>query len=181
MKLILSARVTLLKETLCLDILTRSSSHSTPSFRRHHMNMPVATQWITSWHHFPHGKDQFTPRVYFCAGTLQGYRLGLNLLIGVCWTKECSNCVKTWSTGGENAQPLQYSCLEKPMNSMRRRKDMTLKDELPRSVGAQYALEISGEIIPERMKRQSQSKNNVQLWMWLVMDVNSDAVKNNHA
>ena len=51
------------------------------------------------------------------------------------------------------------------MNSMKKQKDRTLKDELPRSVGAQYALEISGEIIPERMKRQSQSKNNTQMWM----------------
>ena len=46
---------------------------------------------------------------------------------------------KTWSTGEENGKPLQYSCLENPMNSMKRQKDMTLNDELPRSVGAQYA------------------------------------------
>ena len=46
---------------------------------------------------------------------------------------------KTWSTGEGNGKPLQYSCRENPMNSMRRQKDRTLKDELPRSVGAQYA------------------------------------------
>ena len=46
---------------------------------------------------------------------------------------------KTWSTGEGNGKPLQYSCFENPMNSMKRQKDMTLKDELPRSVGAQYA------------------------------------------
>ena len=46
---------------------------------------------------------------------------------------------KTWSTGEGNGKPLQYSCLENPMNSMKRQKDMTLKDELPRLVGAQYA------------------------------------------
>ena len=46
---------------------------------------------------------------------------------------------KTWSTGEGNGKPLQYSCLENPINSMKRQKDMTLKDELPRSVGAQYA------------------------------------------
>ena len=46
---------------------------------------------------------------------------------------------KTWSTGDGNGKPLQYSCLENPMNSMKRQKDRTLKDELPRSVGAQYA------------------------------------------
>jgi len=45
---------------------------------------------------------------------------------------------KTWSTGEGNAKLLQY-CLEDPMNSMKRQKDRTLKDELPRSVGAQYA------------------------------------------
>ena len=43
------------------------------------------------------------------------------------------------STGEENGKPLQYSCLENPMNSKKRQKDRTLKDELPRSVGAQYA------------------------------------------
>ena len=46
---------------------------------------------------------------------------------------------KTWSTREGNVKPLQYSCLENPMNSMKRQKDRTLKDELPRSVGAQYA------------------------------------------
>ena len=44
-----------------------------------------------------------------------------------------------WSTGEGNGKPLQYSCLENPMNSMKRQKDRTLKDELPRSVGAKYA------------------------------------------
>ena len=46
---------------------------------------------------------------------------------------------KTWSTGKGNGKPLQYSCLGNPMNSMKRQKDRTLKDELSRSVGAQYA------------------------------------------
>ena len=46
---------------------------------------------------------------------------------------------KMLSTGEENSKPLQYSCLENPMNSMKRPKGRTLKDELPRSVGAQYA------------------------------------------
>ena len=44
-----------------------------------------------------------------------------------------------WSTGEGNSKPLQYSCLENPMNSMKRQKDRILKDELPRSVGAQHA------------------------------------------
>ena len=46
---------------------------------------------------------------------------------------------KTWSTGEGNGKPLQHSCLENPMNSKKRQKDRTLKDEPPRLVGAQYA------------------------------------------
>ena len=44
-----------------------------------------------------------------------------------------------WSTGEGDGKPLQHSCLENPMNSIRRQNDRTLKDELPRLVGAQYA------------------------------------------
>ena len=44
-----------------------------------------------------------------------------------------------WSTGEGNGKPLQYSCLEIPMNSMKRQKDRILKEELPRLVSAQYA------------------------------------------
>ena len=47
---------------------------------------------------------------------------------------------KMWSTGEGNGKPLQYSCLENPINTMKRQKDRTLKEELPRSVGAQYAI-----------------------------------------
>ena len=46
---------------------------------------------------------------------------------------------RMWSTGGGNGNPLQYSCLENPMNSMKRQNDRILKEKLPRSVGAQYA------------------------------------------
>ena len=46
---------------------------------------------------------------------------------------------KMWSTGEGNGKPLQYSCLENPMNIIKRQKDRTLKDELHRSVDAQYA------------------------------------------
>ena len=45
---------------------------------------------------------------------------------------------KMWSTGERNGKPLQYSCLENPMNSIKRQKDRTLKDELSWSLGAQY-------------------------------------------
>ena len=46
---------------------------------------------------------------------------------------------KIWSTGEGNDKPLQYSCLENAMNSMKRQNDRILKEELPKSLGAQYA------------------------------------------
>ena len=72
---------------------------------------------------------------------------------------------KTWATGEGNGKPLQYSCIENPVSSMKRQKDRTMKDKLPRSVGTHILLEISVELISEQMKRQSQSKSNTQLWM----------------
>ena len=49
---------------------------------------------------------------------------------------------RMWSIGEGTGKPLQYSRLENPMNSMKRQKDRTLKEELPRSVDAQYATEV---------------------------------------
>ena len=46
---------------------------------------------------------------------------------------------RLWSTGEGNGKPLQYSCLENPMNSMKRQNDRIPKEELPRLLGAQYA------------------------------------------
>ena len=67
------------------------------------------------------------------------------------------------------------------MNSMKRQKDKTLKDGLYRLIGAQYATGDSGEITLERMKIQSQSKNNTQLWMGLEIEARFNAVKSNIA
>ena len=72
---------------------------------------------------------------------------------------------RMWSTGEGNGKPPQYSCLENPMNSMKGKKIAhwkmnSLGWEVPNML-----LEISGEITPERMKGQSQGKNNTQLWM----------------
>ena len=72
---------------------------------------------------------------------------------------------RMWSTGEANGKPLQYSCLENPMNSMKRQNDRILKEELPRSEVPNMLLEISEEITTERMKGWSQSKKNTQLWM----------------
>ena len=89
---------------------------------------------------------------------------------------------KTWSSGGGNGKPLQCSCCENPMNSMKRQKDMTLEDELPRLEDLQYATgKRRGQLLiaSERMKWLGQSGNNAQLQMWLVMEVKSDAIKKN--
>ena len=67
------------------------------------------------------------------------------------------------------------------MNSMKRQKDRTLKDELPRSVGAQYATGDQWRSNSRKNEEIEQSKNNTQLWMRLVMKVKSDAVKSNVA
>ena len=88
---------------------------------------------------------------------------------------------KMWYPGEGNGKPLQYSCLENPMNSMKTLKDSTLKDEKSRWVGAQYATREHWRKTPERMKRLSQNKNNTQLWMGLVMELKSSAVKNSIA
>jgi len=58
---------------------------------------------------------------------------------------------KTWSAGEGNGKPFQHSCLENPMNSMKRQKDRALKDEPPRSVGVQNA--------PGEERRNSSRKN----------------------
>ena len=71
------------------------------------------------------------------------------------------------------------------MNSMKRQKDMTPDDETPRSEGVQYAPmgKSRGQLLiaPERMKQLGQSRNDVPLWMCLVVKVKSNAVKNNIA
>ena len=64
---------------------------------------------------------------------------------------------KMWSTGEGNSKPLQYSCLENPMNSMKRQKDRTLQDELPRSVSAQYTMEDQWRN-NSRKKEETESK-----------------------
>ena len=77
-----------------------------------------------------------------------------------------------WSTGEGNGKPLQYSCLENPMNSMKTPNDRILKEELPRSVGAQYA---TGD------QWRNNPQNTEGMWMGLVMEARFDAVKSNIA
>ena len=62
------------------------------------------------------------------------------------------------------------------MNRIKWQKDKTLRDEPLRSIGVQYATGKTGGIAPERMKRLSQSRNDTQFWMCLVVKVKSNAV-----
>ena len=76
------------------------------------------------------------------------------------------------STGEGNDKPLQYSCLENPMNSMERQKDRILKEELPRLVGAQYA--IGDQWRENSRKNEGMEPKQKQ---YLVLDVTGDRSK----
>ena len=77
-----------------------------------------------------------------------------------------------WFTGEGNSKPLQYSCLENPMNSMKRQKDRTLKDELPRLVDAQYA---TGD--QWRNKSRKNEEMETKQKQHPVVDVTGDGIK----
>ena len=93
--------------------------------------------------------------------------------------EESSN--KMWSTGEGNGKPLQYSCLENHMNSMKKKKDRTLKEELPRSVGAQYATGDQWRNNSRKNEGMEPKQNNTQLWVGQVIEAMSNAVKSNIA
>ena len=88
---------------------------------------------------------------------------------------------RMWSTGEGNGKPLQYFCLENPMNNMKRQNDRIRKEELPRSVGPQYATGDQWRKHLRKNERMEPKKNNTQLWMRLVIEVRSDAVESNIA
>ena len=79
---------------------------------------------------------------------------------------------KLWSTREGNGKPLQYSCLENPMNSMKRQKDRTLKDELLRLVGAQYA---TGDLWRNNSRKNEETEPKQKLHP--VVDVTGDGSK----
>ena len=69
------------------------------------------------------------------------------------------------SPGEVNGKPLQYSCLENPMNSMKRQNDRILKEELPRSVAAQYATGDQWRNNSRKNEETKPKKKQTQLWM----------------
>ena len=87
---------------------------------------------------------------------------------------------KTWSTGEGNGNPLQYSCLKNLMDNMKRQKYMTLENEPPSletnmpwgNIGARLLIATG------RMKSLDQIRNETQLWVLLVENINSNAVRN---
>ena len=79
---------------------------------------------------------------------------------------------KMWFIGEGNGKPLQYSCLENPMNSMKRQKDRILKDELPRSVGALY---VTGD--QWRNNSRKNEETEPQQKQHPVVDVTGDGSK----
>ena len=121
-----------------------------------------------------------------------------NLANLVTWTVALSNSMKVshamwchpgWvGHGGEvwqnvvnregNGKLYQYSCLKNPMNSMKHMIGYWKRKSLGQLV-SNILLEISGEITPETKKGWRQSKPKTQLWMWLLIEARSDAVKNN--
>ena len=88
---------------------------------------------------------------------------------------------RMWSTREGNGKPLQYSCLENPVNSMKRQNDRILKVELPRSVGAQYATGDPWRNNSRKNEAMEPKQNNTQLCMLPVIEARSDAVKSSIA
>ena len=88
---------------------------------------------------------------------------------------ESSN--KMWSTRKGNGKTLQRSCLENPMNSMKRQKDRTLKDELPRSVGTQYFTGDQWRNNPRKNEEMEPKQKQHPLMNVTVMGTRSDTIR----
>ena len=86
---------------------------------------------------------------------------------------------KTWSKGEGNDKPLQYSCLENSMNSMKRQKDRTLKDELPKSVGAQYSTREEGNNRSKKNEKAKPKQKQHPVVNLFGSEIKSNAAKNN--
>ena len=85
------------------------------------------------------------------------------------------------STGEGNGKPLQYSCLENPMNSMERQNDRILKMKLPRSVGAQYATGDQWRNNSRKNEEMEPNQKQHPIVDVKIMEARSDAIKSNIA
>ena len=88
---------------------------------------------------------------------------------------------RMWSTGEGNGKPLKYSSLENPMNSMKRQNDRILKEELPRSVGAQYATDDQWRNNSRKNEETEPKQKQYPVVDVTVIEAKSDAVKSNIA
>ena len=88
---------------------------------------------------------------------------------------------RMWCPGEGNGKPLQYSCLENPMNSMKRQNDRILKEELPRSVSAQYATGDQWRNNSRKNEGMEPKQKQYTVVDVLVIEARSDAVKSNIA
>ena len=86
-----------------------------------------------------------------------------------------------WYTGEGNGKPLEYSCLENPMNSMKRQKYTTLKNELPRLVGSQFTTGDQWRNNSRKNEGMEPKKKQHPVWMGLVIEARSNAIKSNIA
>ena len=82
------------------------------------------------------------------------------------------NSDKSWSTGDVNGKPLQNSCLENPKNRMKRQNDRMLKEELPRSIGAQYA---TGDQWRNNIRKNKETETKQK--QYPIVDVTGDGSK----
>ena len=98
----------------------------------------------------------------------------------VTWDEHIHTTVYIYITD-MNGKPLQYSCLENLMNSLKRQNNSTLKEELLRSVGVQHATGDQRRKNSRKNEGMEPKRNNTQLWIGLVIEARSTAVKSNIA
>ena len=96
-------------------------------------------------------------------------------------TQDGQVMVERWSLGEGNGKPLQYSCLENPKNSMKRQNDRILKEELPRSVGAQYATGFQWRNNSRKNEGMEPKQKQYPAVYVTVIEARSDAIKSNIA
>ena len=102
---------------------------------------------------------------------------GFSMTSTFSWQNSISLCPdRMWSTEERNGEPLQYSCLENPMNSMKRQNDRILKEELPRSVGVQYATGDQWRNNSRNNSRKNERMNPKQK-QYPVVDMTGDGSK----
>ena len=146
---------------------------------------PFYLAYKTSHRHFMTSNHRFyviTPIIFDIVSTATGCMTSYELHPLFMISEHCMTSHPLYSfglfVGGREWQATTVFLPWESYEQYERQKGMILKDELPRSVGAQYVTE---EIDTERMKRWRQHRNSTQVWMWLVVGVKSDVIKNSIA